>query len=192
MLASERRTPEQCGGSPAAARAISLSGLGAAVLRRTEEGRHFALGLDVGRHHAAVGRGTACGLPLRRFTALGIDPSTATGKKDKTDWGPEPIGTRTELLGDIKFILQKAIDDIDNVAERPDLMVTDVTERKPKTFKEVFPLAVKNLAAAAARYKPLLQAEGARTTDRVQTGIIANIIELCDEITASVAKLPAK
>jgi len=128
----------------------------------------------------------------RRFTALGIDPSTATGKKDKTDWGPEPIGTRTELLGDIKFILQKAIDDIDNVAERPDLMVTDVTERKPKTFKEVFPLAVKNLAAAAARYKPLLQAEGARTTDRVQTGIIANIIELCDEITASVAKLPAK
>ena len=129
----------------------------------------------------------------RRFAALGIDPSTAAaGKKDKTDWGPEPIGTRTELLGDIKSILQKAIEDIDNVAERPDLMVTDVTERKPKTFKEVFPLAVKNLAAAAGRYKPLLQAEGAKTTDRIQTGIITNIIDLCDEIIASVAKLPAK
>lgn len=129
----------------------------------------------------------------RRFTALGIDPNaSATGKKDKTDWGPEPVGTRIELLGDVKSILQKAIEDIDNVAERPDLMVTDVTERKPKTFKEVFPLAVKNLAAAASRYKPLLQAEGAKTTDRVQTGIIANIIDLCDEITASVAKLPAK
>lgn len=129
----------------------------------------------------------------RRFTALGIDPnSPASGKKDKTDWGPEPTGTRTELLGDIKSILQKAIEDIDNVAERPDLMVTDVTERKPKTFKEVFPIAVRSLAAAAGRYKPLLQAEGAKTTDRVQTGIISNIIELCDEITASVAKLPSK
>ncbi|HQZ83684.1 MAG TPA: hypothetical protein PLR83_10710 [Pyrinomonadaceae bacterium] len=129
----------------------------------------------------------------RRFTALGIDPNAAAAaKKDKTDWGPEPTGTRTELLGDIKAILQKAIEDIDNVAERPDLMVTDVTERKPKTFKEVFPIAVKSLAAAAGRYKPILQGEGAKTTDRVETGIISNIIDLCDEITASVAKLPSK
>jgi len=128
----------------------------------------------------------------RRFTALGIDPNAAAGKKDKTDWGPEPTGTRTELLGDIRSILQKAIEDIDNVAERPDLMVTDVTERKPKTFKEVFPIAVKSLAAAAGRYKPLLQAEASKTTDRVQTGLITNIIELCDEITASVAKLPTE
>lgn len=128
----------------------------------------------------------------RRFNALGIDPKAPIVKKDKTDWGPEPTGTRTELLGDIKSLLQKAIDDIDNIAERPELMVADVTERKPKTFKEVFPIAVKNLAAAADRYKPLLQAEGAKTTDRVQTGLIANIIELCDEITASVSKLPAE
>lgn len=125
----------------------------------------------------------------RRFTALGIDPGTNHSKKDKADWGPDPTGSRAELLGDIRSILQKAIDDINDVAERPDLMVTDVTERKPKTFKEVFPLAVKNLAAAAARYKPLLQAEGAKNTDRIQTGMIANIIELCDEITASVTKL---
>ncbi len=129
----------------------------------------------------------------RRFTALSIDPNShASSKKDKTDWGPEPTGTRTELLGDIKSILQKAIEDIDNVAERPDLMVTDVTERKPKTFKEVFPIAVKSLAAAAGRYKPLLQAEATKTADRVQTGIITNIIELCDEISASVAKLPSE
>lgn len=128
----------------------------------------------------------------RRFNALGIDPKAPVVKKDKTDWGPEPTGTRTELLGDIKSLLGKAIDDIDNLAERPELMVTDVTERKPKTFKEVLPIAVKNLAAAADRYKPLLQAEAAKTTGRVQTGLIASIIELCDEITASVSKLPAE
>jgi len=38
----------------------------------------------------------------------------------------------------------------------------------------------------------MLQAEAAKTTDRVQTGLIASIIELCDEITASVSKLPAE
>ncbi|KXK03427.1 MAG: hypothetical protein UZ17_ACD001001236 [Acidobacteria bacterium OLB17] len=128
----------------------------------------------------------------RRFTALGIDPKAAVPKKkDKTEWGPEPTGTRAELLGDIRSIMQKAIDDIDTTAERPNLMVADVTERKPKTFKEVFPVAVRNLAAAAERYKPLLQAEGAKTQDRIETGIISKIIELCDEVTASVAKLPS-
>ena len=30
-----------------------------------------------------------------------------------------PTGSRLELLSDIKYILQKAIDDIDNLAENP-------------------------------------------------------------------------
>src|SRR4051794_33944299 len=59
----------------------------------------------------------------RRFTALKVEVAAdAPNPKDKNkdDWGPLPTGTRIQLLSDIRQILQKAIDDIDNLAERPE------------------------------------------------------------------------
>src|SRR5690242_14416812 len=55
----------------------------------------------------------------RRFKVLKVDTAEpgAAVKDDK--WGPLPSGTRLELLTDINYVLQKAIDDIDNLVENP-------------------------------------------------------------------------
>src|SRR4051812_17568689 len=54
----------------------------------------------------------------RRFGVLKIDVG-APSKKENEAWGPLPDGTRLQLLDDIRRIVQKAVDDIDNLAERP-------------------------------------------------------------------------
>ncbi|MEQ1921891.1 MAG: hypothetical protein ABL952_05220 [Pyrinomonadaceae bacterium] len=134
----------------------------------------------------------------RRFTALNapVDaPVVGKVKKDDREWGPAPAGTRVELLFDIKRILQKAIDDIDNLAERPESMVIDPEEKpdkkNPKTFENLFPKAVRSLAAACGRYQPVLKAELDRSTDNAEKGLIIASGELCTDVIASVAKLPA-
>src|SRR5690242_960034 len=51
----------------------------------------------------------------RRLTALdlaGVDKSKKYGEK----WGDAPTGSRLELLTDVKSLLQKAIDDIDDAS----------------------------------------------------------------------------
>ncbi len=56
----------------------------------------------------------------RRFLVL-TDPSAAVSKmvqKDSEKWGELPKGTRAELLNDIAKILDEAITNIDDVAER--------------------------------------------------------------------------
>ena len=67
----------------------------------------------------------------RRMTVIGLGSAPA-GKpvKEKDIWGPTPAGTRAELLSDIKRIIQKAIDDIDNLAARPDSAVINEDEGK--------------------------------------------------------------
>ena len=56
----------------------------------------------------------------RRFTVLGIDVGGAkVPDKETSLWGPAPTGSRTEMLDDIRKLLDKAIDDIDNVAAHP-------------------------------------------------------------------------
>lgn len=126
----------------------------------------------------------------RRFGVLNINVS-APPKKPSGDWGEPPIGTRTEVLADIKHILTKAIEDIDNLAERPESIVIDVNEKKPKGYSELFPKAVRLLAAAAERYRPAFKSELDKSTTEAEKGVILNSIEMCDEIIASVAKLPA-
>lgn len=134
----------------------------------------------------------------RRFAALNVPvsvPAVGKEKKDDKEWGKAPTGTRAELLYDIKGILQKAVDDIDNLAERPDSMVIDPDDKSdkknPKTFAALFPKAVRSLAAAATRYQPVLKAELDRSTDNRENGLIQATIDLCSDIIASVAKLPA-
>ncbi len=129
----------------------------------------------------------------RRLAVLGAGPASA--RKEKVEvWGPPPTGTRIQLLNDIKQILQKAIDDIDNLSERPNSMVVEETEdkKKPKGFSDLFPKAVRILAAGATRFDPIFKTELDKSTDPMEKGILLNSIDSCDEIIASVAKLPGE
>jgi hypothetical protein len=130
----------------------------------------------------------------RRFTGLQIGAAAPkVSGKDADKWGPLPTGTRAELLLDVKKILQKAIDDIDNLAERPDSAPIPLDEReKRKPASELFPKAVRNLAEAAKRYEPTLKAELETTKDGRESAIISESIDMCEEIIAAVPKLPAQ
>ncbi len=128
----------------------------------------------------------------RRFGVLKIDVNAPVAKKESELWGELPKGERLELLFDIKRLLQKAIDDIDNISERRDsAILPDPEEKHPKTLAELFPKAVRTLAAAATRYKPALQKELDATTDQMQRGPILDSLESCQLIIDSVTKLPA-
>ena len=129
----------------------------------------------------------------RRFVVLKINAGEVS-KKESEKWGALPAGTRLQLLNDVKRILQKAIEDIDNLAERPTSMVADEPEKgkKPKSYAELFPKAVRILASATERYKPALKAELDKTTDNLEKGVILASLDMCEEITAAAAKLPAE
>ena len=129
----------------------------------------------------------------RRFAAAGIDPGvTKVPGKDDEKWG-KLTGSRGDMLFDIKRQLQKAIDDIDNVASHPDALVFDPADpdKKPKSFSSLFPKAVRKLAAASERWKPVLNTALAATTDHKERGSILDSVEMCEDISASVAKLSA-
>jgi len=130
----------------------------------------------------------------RRLSVLNLGGTVPTDRGKNSDkWGPLPTGTRSDLLSDINRILQKAIDDIDNLAERPDSATLPYEgDKKPKPTSELFPKAVRKLAAAAKRYGPALEAEQSLTKDAHEKGLIAASLEMCGDIIASVAKLPAE
>ncbi len=122
----------------------------------------------------------------RRFGALGIEVGGwKQTDKGKEEWGEIRTGTKSELLLDIRAILQKAIDDVDDVA-----MHNENTLTQNKTEGLLFPKAVRSLAAAAARYLPQLKATLEKTTDEKERGLIIASIEHCEAILDSVTKLP--
>jgi hypothetical protein len=126
----------------------------------------------------------------RRFGLLNIEVNGA--KPSGKDWGEPPKGTRVELFSDIRNILQKAVDDIDNLSARPDSMVIDPNDenkKKKKGFSDLFPKAVRTLAAAAQRYQPALKQSLAASKDEREKGLIMHSIELCEDIIAAVTKL---
>jgi hypothetical protein len=130
----------------------------------------------------------------RRFAALKVDVSgQSVPAKDSTKWGPAPTGTKTELLDDIKKLLQKAIDDLDNVASHPIDYAADKdrSEKQKKKDAQRFPNAVRNLAAAAHRYQPPLKTLLDKTTDEREKGLILGSLEFCDEIISASSKVPA-
>src|SRR6185369_9466618 len=56
----------------------------------------------------------------RRFAVLKMNVGgAAIPTKESERWGAAPTGTQIEMLDDIRKLLQKAIDDIDNVASHP-------------------------------------------------------------------------
>ena len=124
----------------------------------------------------------------RRLTTLGLDAGGwKQGGKDQKVWGDPPTGSRSQLLADVRQLLQKAVDDIDDVAEHNDKTLT-----QNKTEGLLFPAAVRSLAASATRYRPVLNTELTKTTDERDKGMIMNAIELCDSIIEAAATLPAE
>ena len=131
----------------------------------------------------------------RRFEVLKINSNALPPpKKDSREWGNMPDGSRLQLLNDVKLILQKAIDDIDNLAGRPDSMVVDPDDdpkdkKHPKTFAALFPKAVRDLAKAATRYQSVLKTELDSSKDDHEKGILLDSLDSCEQIIAAVAKL---
>lgn len=124
----------------------------------------------------------------RRLAAAGIPGHTwAPPKKNSEAWGEEPKGTRSQLLSDIRRILQKSIDDIDDIASR-----TSAAIEGNEVGGKLFPKAVRNLAAAATRYKPILEAELAKSPSNSDRGLLLQSIEFCDQIIEASAKVPAE
>lgn len=131
----------------------------------------------------------------RRFAALKVEVGGAKiSPKEADKWGVLPEGTRMQLLFDIKRILQKAIDDIDSLAERPESAILPEPEDKKakQSFADLFPKAVRTLAAAAQRYQPALKAELDKPNDNAEKGSVLASLDFCDQIIAAVAKLPAQ
>ena len=122
----------------------------------------------------------------RRFAAMGIDVGGwKQSGKDQETWGDIRTGSKSQLLFDVRELLQKAIDDIDDVA-----MHNENTLTQNKTEGLLFPAAVRSLAAAATRYLGPLKTTLATTTDNRDKGLILASIEHCEAIIESVSKLP--
>lgn len=114
----------------------------------------------------------------RRFLVLNKDNSQAKqAEKDREKWGELPTGTRGQLLMDIEQILQEAIDNIDNVAER---------DQK----SELMPKAVRVLANASNRFLPELKSELDKPNSEVEKGAILGAIDSCNQIIEASAKVP--
>ena len=129
----------------------------------------------------------------RRFGALKVEVGgPGVPAKESSKWGPAPTGSKTELLDDIKKLLQKAIDDIDNVAAHPvDYSVDkDRSEKQKKKDAQRFPSAIRNLATAAHRYQAPLKTLLDRTTEEREKGLILASLESCDEIVSASSKVP--
>lgn len=122
----------------------------------------------------------------RRFAALGIDVGgTKVQEKDGSKWGDAPVGTRSELFWDVRQLLQKAIDDIDDVA-----LHNENTLTQNKTEGPLFPKSVRSLAAACSRYLPPLKSTATASKDEREKGLLLTSIESCEAIIESVVKLP--
>ncbi|QQS33663.1 MAG: hypothetical protein IPM50_03510 [Acidobacteriota bacterium] len=128
----------------------------------------------------------------RRFEVMNVNVSPPKEAKKKSgDWGPMPTGTKSELIRDIRRIMQKAIDDIDNLSERPNsAVIEESSKKKGETMSKLFPKAVRELAAAAARYRPALAAEIDRSSSADDIAQLSATMEMCDEVIASLSKLP--
>lgn len=124
----------------------------------------------------------------RRLAAANIAGHTWTPPRKNSElWGPEPTGSRSELLSDIKRLLQKSIDDIDDIASR-----TSTAIEGNEVGGKLFPKAVRNLAAAATRYKPIFEAELGKSKSNTDRGLLIQSIEFCDQIIEAASQVPAE
>jgi hypothetical protein len=110
---------------------------------------------------------------------IAVVNNTVVAKEDVDKWGDPPKGTRVQLLSDISKILQKAIDDIDDVARRE--------EGKQSKF---FIKAMHKLADAAQKLQPQFKLLLDAAQEEKERGALLNAGELCDQIIEASAKVP--
>lgn len=140
----------------------------------------------------------------RRFSVLKIDIAALKSPAKESDkWGDPPTGSRFELLDDIRRLLQKAIDDIDNVAAHPVDPETQAkinkenqtSDKQAKKDSQRFPNAVRRLGSAAQRYLPIFKNLLDKSADEKEKGAILDSIEFCEQIIEAqqkVGEAPAK
>ncbi len=130
----------------------------------------------------------------RRFGVLGIEAGGwKQGGKDSGTWGEPPKGTRLDLLSDIKKILQKAIDDIDNLAAHPDSApIREKGDKEAKKDPQRFAVAVRKLGKAAERYIPVFKMQLDTSKDDKEKGVLLDSIDFSDQIIEAVGQLPAE
>lgn len=128
----------------------------------------------------------------RRFILLNMDTGGWDGKKHAEQFGDPPTGTRLDLLFDIKRLLQKAIDDIDNLAERPQsAAIRDDSEYKEaRKDPKRFGIAVRALGAAANRYVDPLRKLYDTAGSEKELGVISDSLNSCELIIESLNQLP--
>ncbi|HEX2639611.1 MAG TPA: hypothetical protein VHL50_03520 [Pyrinomonadaceae bacterium] len=129
----------------------------------------------------------------RRFAALKIGSISTKPAKEMDKWGPMPTGTRLELLDDVRKLLQKAIDDIDNSVDHPVVYEDDKnrSEKQKKKDSQRFPTAVNSLAAAAKNYVPIFNTLLEQTKDERERGLILDALDSCQQIIEAAGKLPS-
>jgi hypothetical protein len=130
----------------------------------------------------------------RRFAVLGIEVNGwKAARKESEVWGDLPKGSRLELFSDIKKLLQKAVDDIDNLASNPNAApIREKGDKRAKDDPSRFANAVRDLGAAAARYIGPLRMGLDKAAGEMEKGPVLASIELCDQIIEAVGKLPAE
>ena len=112
----------------------------------------------------------------RRFAVLNNE--SVKVEKNSEKWGEMPTGSRLDLLSDIAKLLQKAVDDIDDVAAHN------------RMDSKLFLKAMNNLAAAAQRYLPKLKSVYDQNPEAKEKGLLIGATELCDSIIEAAAKVP--
>lgn len=128
----------------------------------------------------------------RRFEVLGVEVGGwKQGGKQSDTWGAAPKGSRLEILSDIKKLLQKAIDDIDNLAEHPDSApVREKGDKEAKKDPQRFSVAVRSLGQAVQRYLPAFKSQLDNSNDGMEKGLLLASIDFSNQIIEAVGKLP--
>lgn len=127
----------------------------------------------------------------RRFEVLGIEVGGwKQGGKQSDAWGAAPKGSRLEILSDIKKLLEKAIDDIDNLSEHPDSApIREKGDKEAKKDPQRFSVAVRSLGQAAQRYLPVFRSQLDNSNDDMEKGLLLTSIDFSNQIIEAVGKL---
>ncbi len=136
---------------------------------------------DLVREEQTLDRRTAVFVKAveRRFLVL-TDANANAAKavqKDSGKWGELPKGTRTELLNDIAKILDEAITNIDDVAERD-------------AKNTMLPKSLRKLSEASTRFLAQLNTMRAATQSDDEREAIDQAIENAQAIVTAAQKLP--
>jgi len=105
----------------------------------------------------------------RRILVL-TNPNATQKKKEEETWGPLPTGTKAELLGDYKKILEEGEEKMD-----------DFFEREPKS--DLLKKALRKFKDAANRQIPQLRAMASQMTEKADQRALAEAIEEAETVT---------